>query len=325
MIQASNRKTDVLVSVVIVTWNCRDYVMRCLESVFTNYGVDFGIIVRDNGSEDGTVQAIQCAFPTVHLVGDRTNVGFAAANNEAILHAKGEYLLLLNPDTEIPSNAFAELVSVAQRHGNRVVVVPTLLNSDRTVQPSLHSFPTIASIVRDNIVAVKKLLGVVGEYRPNSSVEWAKGACLFVPLALHQVVGDLDERLFMYGEDMDYCWRVHKAGFGIVWAPQIHVIHHGNVSGVQKWGSQRMVKTNQSLIYFWMKHFGLLYTLTVVCVKILALLTQAIGNCLRGIIGGPNTHNTKSKERFRQSFALLRACFDRSAWRFYHSALQSRG
>jgi hypothetical protein len=306
-----------LVSIIIVTWNCRDYVLRCLETVYKATVVPFEVIVRDNGSEDGTAQSIRELYPQVNVLGDSRNIGFAAANNEAIKCAAGEYLLLLNPDAEIPPHTFTEFVNVAKICPKQAVIVPTLLNTDGTVQRSLHSFPTAAGVLNKGIAALKRVLGL---RVTQPGIDWVKGACLFIPAQLYQMVGPLDENLFMYGEDLDYCWRVHQAGFDIILAPKIQITHHGNVSGAQKWGSRRLLQTNQTLIYFWVKHFGPFYAILLVLFRLTYLSLYGFAEGIARLLSAKGGVQAALKsERLLSTVALIQACFQFNSWRFYLS------
>ena len=296
-----------LVSIIIVTWNCRLYVLQCLETIYANTDVDFEVIVWDNGSTDGVCQAIREIYPAVNLIDNDQNVGFAKANNEAIKKAKGRYLLLLNPDTEIFPTTLAEFIKTAEAHGNQAMIVPTLLNSDGTIQPSRHSFLTISGIARKILVQIRRLRAQdISD--SELQVDWAIGACWFFPMTMFQIVGELDANLFMYGEDWDYCLQVHRAGFDIIWASQIQVVHHGNVSGQQKWGNQRLVKGHQAVIYFWLKNFSLPYAVVMIIIRILYILAKTI--------------LTPNRELLGQGIALARACLDKSMWSLYYSTRQ---
>ena len=313
-----------LVSVIIVTWNCRDYALQCLRTIEQTVKIPLEVIVRDNGSEDGTVPAIQKNHPAVKLIGDGRNVGFAAANNEAIQHAVGRYLLLLNPDTEILPTTIAALVEIAQAYGDRALAVPMLLNSDGTIQPSWHSFPTVRGAVRKGLTLAKASFRKHPPHAHEREVDWAIGACWLLPRAVHEVIGKLDARLFMYGEDLDYCWRVRRAGFKIIGVPALQVVHHGNVSGTQKWGDQRLAKTNQGLIYFWMKHFGAYYLAIMVPIRLTYHLGQAMYEFLQSLLQPAGVSRARARQQLSQASALLRACLDRGAWGFYCSARKSR-
>ncbi|MGH7598746.1 MAG: glycosyltransferase family 2 protein [bacterium] len=319
MSHAPEENIKPLVSIIIVTWNCRDHVLQCLKTIYASRKARFEVIVRDNGSEDGTWQAIQEKYPMVKLIGDSRNIGFAAANNEAIAQAGGSYLLLLNPDTEISSTTISELVASAKMNNHRAMLVPTLLNGDGTIQPSWHSFPTLSGIVRKSVEEAKKILRkpVKGEAR---SVDWAIGACWFIPAAVYQKVGGLDANLFMYGEDLDYCWRMHRAGADVIWAPAIQVIHHGNVSGAQKWGERRLIKTHQVVIYFWMKHFGPHYVFIMAPIRMMYYLLQAARDFAKSIFKAADSQGPSYQNHCLHAIALVQACFDRSAWPFYRAA-----
>lgn len=312
-----------LVSLVIVTWNCREYVLKCLQSVFMNQGGDFEVLVRDNGSSDGTLQAIRGAFPQVRLIGDGKNVGFAAANNEALALAQGTYIILLNPDTLLPSGALSTLVSEAGSGGDLRVVVPTLLNSDGTLQSSVHHFPTIRNMIAGDLQALLKCVGVARSRRgeAGTKVDWAKGACLLLPRNVMEEVGKLDENLFMYGEDLDYCWRVHKAGYQIVWAPSVEIVHHGNVSGIQKWGRHRLVKTSQGLTYFWIKHFGMGYAVAATFIRAFSLLARSLVSFVIGSVIADPHQRMKGIMSWQSLLALVEAWCDTDSWGLYHTGL----
>jgi GT2 family glycosyltransferase len=322
MSHASEENGKPLVSIIIVTWNCRDHVLQCLKTIYASREALFEVIVRDNGSEDGTWQAIQEKYPMVKLIGDSRNIGFAAANNEAIAQASGNYLLLLNPDTEISPTAIPELVASAQMHNDHAMIVPTLLNGDGTIHPSRHS-PTLSGIMRKSVEEAGKLLRKRMKTEARR-VDWAIGACWFIPAAVHQKVGELDANFFMYGEDLDYCWRIHRAGASVVWAPAIHVIHHGNVSGLQKWADDRLFKTYQGLIYFWMKHFGLLYAWLMALIRMSYILIGAADDFIKALIEARVSQPAGYREGLRQSAAFTRALFDRSSWRFHLSSRRHR-
>lgn len=313
-----------LISIIIVTWNCREYVLSCLETIFLNPAVSFEIIVRDNGSNDGTIQAIQENFPQVRLLGDGLNVGFAAANNEAIEQAMGRYLMLLNPDTKIAPTVLTGFLQKAQSYDQPVMLVPTLLNPDGTVQPSHYSFPTLAGLLKKVVKTVGKRMTFNPTGSPNLSVDWAIAACWFMPKPLYQAVQGLDENFFMYGEDLDFCWRVWQAGFQIVLVPDIEVTHFGNVSGQQKWGNQRLSRTYRSLVYFWMKHFAPLNIVIMMLVRLAYLLVGGLVDFVKRLF---TTGSSPARRRAwpEEIVAFSHACLDRAAWRAYLSTHRHAG
>lgn len=224
------------VSVIIVSFNTKDLTLEAINSVYENSsGVNFEVIVVDNNSQDGSVEALK-AFAKDHknflLIENKDNLGFAKANNQAAKKAKGEYLFLLNSDTKTLPSTIKSLLDFAEKTPDAGVVGPQLLNGDGTIQPSCVNFPTIRNAIREYFLGKK---GLFDKYVPkvkNSVVVDALvgAAFLITPQALKKV-GLLDERYFFYFEDIDYCRKVKKAGLKVYYYPKVKIIHYHGVSG----------------------------------------------------------------------------------------------
>ncbi|HEX2924245.1 MAG TPA: glycosyltransferase family 2 protein [Chloroflexota bacterium] len=231
------------ISAVVVNWNTRDLLRRCLLSLYASAGVDnsLEVLVVDNGSTDGSPELVRSEFPQAILIANKDNLGFARANNQAMSKASGDYLLLANTDTEMVGAAVEEMVHYAEQHPQVAVVGPQLLNSDGTIQSSRRSFPTAATAFLESTVLQRWFAShpAVQHYylleRPDDETQevgWLVGACLLVRAEACRQVGPMDEGYFMYSEEMDWCRRFSDAGWKIVYLPTAKVVHHeGQSSG----------------------------------------------------------------------------------------------
>ncbi|NSW56641.1 MAG: glycosyltransferase family 2 protein [Armatimonadetes bacterium] len=222
-------------SVCVVNWNVCDDLANCLESLRGGMrGVDGEIIVVDNASADGSVEMVQRRFPHVRLIVNDANVGFAAANVQAMHESSGRYILLLNPDTLVPPGAMRELVDFADAHPEAGIVGPKLVYGDGSLQASCRCFPTVQAALFRNTV----LGGLFPKARASScylmedwdhssvrEVDWVSGACLMVRRETYEQVGDLDAGFYWGSEDVDFCWRAHKAGWRVLYTPSPVITH----------------------------------------------------------------------------------------------------
>jgi len=251
-------------SVIIVNWNVRDLLRRCLHSILANLpACQLEIIVVDNGSTDGSPEMVRTEFPQVHLMANPDNRGFTAANNQGLAVARGRYVLLLNPDTEVVGDALETLVAFADVHPDVGVVGPQLLNPDGTVQSSRRRFPTLATALLESTwlqpYAPRRLLARYYVLdRPDDEVQdvdWVTGAALMARREAVEQVGPLDEGFFMYSEELDWCRRFRAAGWRVVYLPTARVIHHEGKSSEQVLPA-RHIHFQTSKIRYFRKYHG---------------------------------------------------------------------
>lgn len=260
-------------TIVIVSWNCRDYLHRCLESLETAGATEIAeIVVVDNASSDGSQEMVKSQFPFVSLQALDRNVGFAAANNMAMRCAKTPYILLLNPDTEVVGQAIQELVSFMDRRPEVWAAGPLFLNSDKTPQRTGVRFPSLWNMIVetlfvDRLFPRSRLFGrhrelYADDTRPRA-VDYVQGACLIVrSYMVLRNVGLLDDKYFMYFEETDWCYRMKKIG-GQVWiCPYATVVHHGG-GAEGHFDRKRVVYYHQGLFRYARKHWNILKRLTV--------------------------------------------------------------
>lgn len=227
-------------SIIIVNWNSRDYLKKCLESIVSQTkGIEFEVIVIDGGSFDGCAEMLAENFPQVHFIQSEENLGFAKANNRAFKTSTGENLLFLNPDTEIESNAFPTLLKSLRELPEAGAVGPHLLNSDRSVQStSIRVFPSIISEVLDSDALQKRfphlrfwnIAPLYENSQAPSEVDAVSGACLMIKRDVFERIGMFSEQYFMYSEDIDLCYKVMKANRKTYYVPGAVVTHHGGGS-----------------------------------------------------------------------------------------------
>ncbi|HEY74205.1 MAG: hypothetical protein B6I35_11445 [Anaerolineaceae bacterium 4572_32.2] len=251
-------------SVVIVNWNVRDLLRRCLLSILASSQTrKFEIIVVDNASTDGSVEMVRAELPAVHLIANTENRGFPAANNQGLAIARGRYVLLLNPDTEIVGDALATMVAFADAHPDVGMIGPQLLYADGSVQSSRRRFPTLATGFLESTwlerYASRRLLERY-EFldQPDDvvqDVDWLYGAALMARREAVEQVGPMDEGYFMYSEELDWCRRFRDTGWRVVYLPAAQIVHHEGKSSEQVVAA-RHIHFQTSKVRYFRKYHG---------------------------------------------------------------------
>lgn len=246
-----------MLSIVIVSWNTRDLLRRCLTSIEAGRGdLDVETIVVDNGSHDGTPAMLRDEFPQVELIEPGRNLGFSGGNNLGLAHARGEWLLLLNPDTEIEGDALPTLLHFLEAHPHIGVAGPQLRYSDGSRQPTRHRFPTVFTLFLASTplhrLAHPFLRGYYMEGAPPNvpqPVDWLSGAALLLRREVYEAVGGLDETFFMYFEETDWQRRIKAAGWAIWYLPAATIRHHEDASSGQV-VALRHIRFNQNKLRY---------------------------------------------------------------------------
>ena len=251
-------------SVVVVSFNARDYLRRCLASVLEQTkGVSCELIVGDNASWDGSAQMVQAEFPQVTLVRLTANLGFAAGCNRGMERAAGEFILLLNPDTELAEDAFSPMVAYCRQNPSVGILGPKLLNSDGSLQLSCRRFPShLTSLFNRQSVLTRLFPGnpfsrryLMTDWAHDriEPVDWLSGACLVLRRDMVDRIGGMDEGFFMYIEDVDLCYRAHRAGYEVAYFPQVAVTHHiGKSSDTMP--NRSILQWHRSMWRYYRKH-----------------------------------------------------------------------
>ena len=236
-----------MISVIILSYNTKDLLFACLESVVAESGRWRGsveIIVVDNGSADGSATAARGSFPKVTVLENRENLGFARGNNRGIQASRGDPVIILNSDTVLMPGFFSAIERELYRSDGVGILAPRLLNADGTLQPSAyHHYPDplveIFGYTPLGGIARRLFPGIgypfryelsPGEHETRREVSHVKGACLIMRRALLDDIGGFDEDFFLYREETDFCKRARDRGWKIVYTPDIHVYHHHKAS-----------------------------------------------------------------------------------------------
>lgn len=280
-------------SIIIVSWNVRDLLRTCLRSIQVGKGnLNLDVIVVDSYSSDGSPNMVAQEFPWVHLIRCSENVGFPKGNNIGILHASGQYVMLLNPDTEVIGNALARLVAYLDQHPDIGVVSPQLLNPDGSVQSSRRRFPTLTTgIFESTWLQPYAPNGLMNRYyaldlsdQAIADVDWVVGAAMVVRQEVIGQVGDMDEAYFMYSEELDWCKRIKEAGWRVVYLPMAQVIHHLGKSSEQAVTARHLYFQRAKLRYF-QKYHGKVPALILRLILLANYAFQILLEGSKGIIG----------------------------------------
>ena len=258
-------------SIIIVNWNSKGYLRKCLESVFSNQeGLGrFEVLVVDNASYDGCGEMIAREFPRVRFIQSTENLGFARANNLAFQRSSSRSLLFLNPDTEIVGEALQTMSATLASIPDAGIVGPKLLNSDLSIQTScVQRFPTIlnqlldcdflrAAFPRARIWGMRPLWETCGAA---VQVEVIPGASLMIRRDVFKQVSTFSSRYFMYSEDVDLCYEVKRSGWKAYYASDATVIHHGGrSSSASEGGGFASVMGRESVYRFLLAKRGRTY------------------------------------------------------------------
>lgn len=252
-----------VLSIILVNWNTREILRNCLTSIYTHTsGLSFEVFVVDNGSSDGSVQMVKNCFPQVLLLANSDNKGFAAANNQALALAKGEYVLLLNSDTYLLDNSLLKVIEFARQHPEAGLFGCRVLNADGTLQPTCFQYPSLLNLFLQTFYLSKLFpkSRFFGRERMTwwdrndvREVEVITGCFLLVRAEVIRQIGLLDESFFMYGEETDWCYRARRAGWKLLFTPEARIVHLGGASSRQN-RPEMVLQLRGSILYFIKKH-----------------------------------------------------------------------
>jgi GT2 family glycosyltransferase len=250
-----------VLSIIIVSWNTRQDLLRCLGSIMANPPAGaFEVLVFDNASTDGSAEAVAAEYPQVRLMVSRENLGFARGNNRAASSAQGRFWLLLNPDTVVCPGAVDTLVGYLASQPHVAAVGPRLINADGSLQPSIERLPTLYRefwrlLHLDRLYPVSKYPRPALASRRPQRVEVVNGACLLLRREAVEGTGMFDEDYFIYSEEIDLCDRLKNDGWEIHWVPEAVVSHLGGQSTRQV-ADRMFIELYRNKVKFFRKRRG---------------------------------------------------------------------
>jgi GT2 family glycosyltransferase len=280
-------------SIIIVNWNTADLLKACLKSVYKHSpSISFEIIIFDNNSEDYSREMLK-SFPQVKIIFNSRNIGFAAANNRAAEICRSEYLLLLNPDTEIRSNIFTPALNFIKKSSYGVLGARLRL-PDGNVQVSSGNFLSLQTMIFQNVYFVLKKTGFIktipflsklsgvsvsqlikidylwDPYR-NHEVDWISGAFFLLSRRDFYSVGKFDESFFLFGEEIDLCYRLRQQGIKAVFWGQDEIFHHSGAS-IKEFPTENIVRHYNSALLFYKKHYSCFHVALYKSIKIISFI-----------------------------------------------------
>lgn len=252
-------------SILIVNWNTKEFSVMCLRSIFQQEPTfGYEVVIVDNNSSDGSFDELTGLFggkANTKILRSNANLGFAGANNLAYKNSTGEYILLLNPDTEIKHQALQRMVDLMDSGESKDIGIigPKLTNPDGSIQSSVRKFPDIWSSMLifsslHRFWPPKKYLMTTFDYNKASEVDQVMGAALLTRRSVIERIEFLDEKFWLWYEEVDFCKRVKSAGYKVMYYPEALVMHHGGESFSQLDVLRRKKILAKSLVYYFEKN-----------------------------------------------------------------------
>lgn len=300
-------------SIIIVNWNVHELLDRCLASVYASDLApgSFEIIVVDSASQDESVAMVRERYPAVRLLAQAENVGFTRGNNIGLAQAQGDFLLLLNPDTEVKRDALGIMLGYLRTNPAVGIIGPHTLNSDGSHQSTRRRFPTLMTgIFESSWLAAAAPSGVERDYRmletdddDISMVDWVQGSALMLRREVYQDIGGLDDAYIMYSEELDYCRRAKTAGWQVAYHGRALITHHGGKSSEQV-AAQTLIHFHTSKLRYFHKHHGFGHYIFLRTILLLQFTWQLALEAAKGALG----HKRKLRaERVRRYWRVLQS------------------
>ena len=293
-----SRPAELDVSIIIVSFNTREILLRCLESIKKQTrGISYEVIVVDNASEDKTVETVAKKFRDIDVIANKENRGFSAANNQGILLSRGKKIAFLNPDTLLTENSFEKILMYMKEHPEFSILGSGIVdkNNKRCPIRLWEDTPQDAVLKILNLYDPSSELKKMGEMKAKE-VQVISGCCFVVVRELIEVVGLMDENYFLYNEEDDFCRRARKNGKKICFFPETAVQHlHGQSTHQNGHREKVIVEAYRSNIYFYSKYYSYFWSLLL---RFLYKITFLVG------LLSPKLFYNKDSRTVDKSFSL---------------------
>jgi GT2 family glycosyltransferase len=294
-------------SIILINWNSLEVTSAALASLREHtQGIAYEVFVVDNGSRDDSTAELRRRFPWVGVLANAVNEGFTRANNQAIRPSSGRYVLLLNNDTVQTENALAAAVHYMDRHPDVGALGIMHRNNDagRTFQPSAFDFPR-PWVETAGLLGLTAGSSLAQETPPEGNVDWVCGSFLLMRRECLEQIGELDERFFIYDEDVDWCLRATKAGWKVRFWPGASMVHLGAASNLlMKDKTFTMFRSHLSYIR---KHHGRLAALCYYLAMGLRLMAATAKQGLRWVVGRAGRADVGQRWRRQSQFLFLQS------------------
>ncbi len=256
--------SNIDLSVIIVSWRVKELLLITLKSLFkSETNINFEVIVIDNASNDGSVEAVRLNFPNVKLLANEKNLGFAAACCQGVDISQGKYFLFLNDDTEVFPDTLEKIYNFLTSKPNLGVVGGKILNPDLSTQSSVRRFPQ----TKDLLFILLKLphifpaltnnyLYINFNYDVPAKVDQVMGAFFATTREVWNKLNGFDKKYFIWFEEVDFCWRAKQSGYVIYYEPSARIIHHRGASFKQLLALPEQRLFNRSLFYYVKKNIS---------------------------------------------------------------------
>lgn len=261
------------ISFIIVSWNAKDYLDKCVASIKKDIkNLQYEIIVVDNNSSDGSQELIKKTYPDVILIEKKENLGFAKANNIGIKQSKGKYLYLVNSDVEILDNCINNIFDYLENHNNIGMLGPKIFNPDMSIQATVRPHPTLFSTFLDALGLIKITSYKKHNYNISKEVDILGGCFWAIRKKAINDIGVLDENFFIYGEDMDWCIRFCQSKWKVFFYSNATSIHFGGASSINS-PIRFYLEMHKANFKYWKKYH---HTLTFPIYKGLILMHHSL-------------------------------------------------
>jgi GT2 family glycosyltransferase len=294
-------KSMIKLSIVTLSYNTKDLILASLRSIISQYGnklenKEFEIIIVDNNSSDNSVKTlknyisiIKCR-ESIKLIESKENLGFGKGCNLGAKNAKGEYILFLNSDTEVMDKGFLNMVNFMQEK-SVVVLGGKLENPDGSPQASAGKFYNLFNLFF-MLLGFERLGFLRSSPNKISKVDWISGACMMVKREIFEKLSGFDEKLFMYVEDMEFCFRAQKSGYDTYFYPNIRIKHKSQGSSDRTFA---IINIYKGILHFYLKHKS--YPEYLIAKSLLVMKAKVL------ILAGFLTLNSELKDRYKKAIS----------------------